>query len=109
MAETIVPDPPGERLRARITRLVGAVEIGRATAPQVTAHIEQAVNDSLLDLAGEAWRTEHAREMDTIRAGLEPYLVHRLITRTDTRDAVRMLLDYVDLRAGPPGFMGNRS
>lgn len=64
MAEAIVPDPPGERLRSRITRLVSAVEVGRATAPQVAAHIERAVNDSLLDLASEAWQTEHARELE---------------------------------------------
>ena len=108
MAATIVPDPPGERLRSRITRLVSAVEVGRATAPQVTHHIEDAVNDSLLELASDAWRTEHARELDMVRAGLEPYLVHRLTHRLDTRDAVRMLLDYVDLRAGPPGFLGTR-
>lgn len=108
MAEPIFHDPPGQRLRARIDCLVSAVEIGRATAPQATEQIDRLVQASLFDCAEEAWQCEAARELAAIRAWMEPFLVQRLTTRTDTADAVKMLLDYVDLRAGPPGFMGER-
>lgn len=108
MAEPILPDPPGQRLRAKIDCLVSAVEIGRATAPQVTDQIDRLVQASLFDCAEEAWKCEAERELAAVRAWMEPVLVHRLTTRTGTADAVKMLLDYVDLRAGPPGFMGER-
>lgn len=109
MAKPIVPDSPTATgstagLRADIARWIAAVAADRALATLAEQEIVRHVEASLSSLSEAAWRTEYSRELQVLRGTLEPKLVHLVcgLRHHQVTEAMRLLLDYVDLRSAPP-------